>query len=99
MAAADITIGGECATLECDDSKHLITLTSPRGSLVNIGTESVYLRIGKDAAALDRDGAERDGEIELKPNGTAPVRIGQKYIQRQCAVGKTTTIQWYPDLA
>ncbi len=96
--AADIEVGKDWATIECDATKRLIEVTSPVGSFINIGTKSVFLRIFTGTGNLARDNAERVGEIELKPNGTAPLRRGQTKIERQCLSGETTVIQWYPDI-
>jgi hypothetical protein len=71
MAAADITVNENWATIECDTTKRVITNEGVGGSLVNIGTTRVYLGMGIDTLA--KTDAQRDGEIYLDQNDSIPV--------------------------
>ncbi len=91
---ADIIVNDQWATIICSDVKLEITLQDARGALTNYGSETVYLSMLKPAGALNRDGVQRNGEIELLSNSAMPIPPGTKRVQAQCAAGLTTKL-WY----
>ena len=94
MAAADITVNNQWATIECDDVARLIVSKDARGSLTNYGDESVFLSMLGPAGSLNRDGIQRDGEIELVAGGAIPLPPNTTKVHFQCAAGLTTKL-WY----
>lgn len=95
MAAADITLNSNVATIECDATVHKITIESAGASIVNIGAESVFISM-VDGGDLERDGLQHDGEIEMAPNDSVPIPVEAAFVRHQCAVGKTTKLWFIP---
>lgn len=71
MAAADITVNENWATIEVDATRHKITVQGVRGSLVNVGAARIYLGMGVDDLA--KDDAQHDGEIFIDASDSIPV--------------------------
>jgi len=58
MAAGDIALNDKIATVECDDTARRITIASAGASLVNVGSNPVFLSM-VDGGDLSRDGLQR----------------------------------------
>lgn len=95
MAAADITLNDKIATVESDATARTITIESAGASLVNVGTEKVYISMNPDGD-LGRDGLQRDGEIALDPNDSIPIPIEASFVRHQCADGTTSKLWFIP---
>jgi hypothetical protein len=97
MAAADITANAKIATIEVDDTEHTITVESAGGSLVNVGSNPVFISMNsKQDGALARDGLQHDGEIQLDPNDSIPLPAETSSLREQCAATKTSKLWWIP---
>lgn len=99
MAAGPITVARRLATIECTDSKNVITIAGPgKSSLTNLGPSNVFIRDLPDASAnLARDGAQRNGEIELEVGDSVPLPDGATKIEHQCIAAQTSKM-WYVPL-
>ncbi len=95
MAAADIDLTTRFATIECDSTKHEIRITdAPKASLTNLGPSNVFIRDRIEAGDLARDGAQREGEIELEPGDSVPLPDGSSKLEQQCLAAQTSKL-WY----
>ena len=98
MTAANITLNALPSTVECSDTEFRITVKGANCNLMNVGTEAVFLKFSDDGA-LDRDGDQHDGEIQLDPNDSIPLPSGATFVRHQCAAGKVTKMQYFPGAA
>lgn len=99
MAAADITVNRQWATIECDAVVRTIDSGSVKGSLLITGANAVFLRQGRsDSADLARDGVQVAGEIEAQPGDTIPISAGERYVQFQCLGGQASKMLYFPDI-
>jgi len=97
MAAADITVDGMWATIECSDSTFTITIRDSQASLANVGAESVFLSM-EGAGAIPVDGLQHNGCIELGAGDSVPMPSGTPFVRHRCAAGKTSKL-WYSPVA
>jgi len=99
MAAADITINNQIATIECDATVKKLIIEATSGSLANIGSDTVFLdEIDPNGVGnLFRDNLQHIGEIPLAAGSSIPVKGGGAKYRRQCAAAKTTTLIWVPN--
>jgi len=95
MAAGDIALNDKIATVECDDTARRITIASAGASLVNVGSNPVFLSM-VDGGDLSRDGLQHDGEIELAPNDSVPIPAEASFIRHQCASSLTSKLWFIP---
>lgn len=95
MAAADITLNDKIATVESDATARKITIESAGATLVNVGTEKVYISMNPDSA-LSRDGLQHDGEIEMAQNDSVPIPIEASFVRHQCPDGLTSKLWFIP---
>ena len=96
MAAGDIAVNSNWATIESDDTLRKITCTGVGGSLVNFGTARIFLGMAVDSLA--RDGLQHDGEIYLDGGDSIPVPAEAHIILHQCGAGSTSTLVYVPRL-
>lgn len=95
MAAADITVGRRIATIECDSTKHVITLDNvPKAAITNLGPSNVFIRDIPETGDLARDGAQRIGEVELEVGDSFPLPDGNAKFEQQCLAAQTSKL-WY----
>ena len=95
MAAGDITLNAKIATVECDSTARRITIASAGASLVNVGSNPVFLSM-VDGGDLSRDGLQHDGEIELDPNDSVPLPAEASFVRHQCAATQTSKMWFIP---
>lgn len=101
MAAADITLDNDVATLEASGTVFdILTPNVARYSLVNKGPDSVWIRTlyDKDKGALTRTQAQLAGEIEMEPGDSLPMPQGHTKAQRQCLAGETAVLWYVPNV-
>ncbi len=99
MAAADITVAGKFATIEMDATKREITITNANGVLVNVGANTGFISMNRNAADLFRDGLQHVGEVQLEPGDSIALPGGTPFIEEQCLAAQTTTLWWIPTIA
>ena len=92
MAAADITVNEKWATIEVDDTVHVVTVQGVGGSFTNIGSARVFLGMDKDA--LDRDGLQHNDEVYLDANDSIPISAQATLVKVQCAASASSKL-WY----
>ena len=97
MAATDITVNEQWATIEIDDTGHKVTINSPRGSFLNVGANTVYASSLPDGA-LVKDGLQRVGEVPIEPGDSVPIPGGIPFVQVACAAGKTGKLIFVPEI-
>lgn len=96
MAAGDITLDALWATIECDDTERVITLSGAGGSFVNVGPNPVYLSLNPAQVAIAADGLQHDGEIELSPSDSVPLPANPTMVRHKCGTALTTKLWFIP---
>ena len=90
MAAADITLTGKWATIECDTVDRKIELVNS-GFLAHKSGDPVFITLGSEA--VDTADVQKDGVIKLEPGDTLPLPDGAARVNRKCASG--TAVLWF----
>lgn len=93
MAAADISLDNMFATVESDDSVHLITISDSAVHLTNKGTKSIFLSMVGDPT-IPVDGLQYDGIVELEPGDSIPLPSNTRKVQHTCKPGESSKM-WY----
>ena len=94
MGAANILVKKLLATIESDETPHLVTFAGNQrgGGVLNSGEKSVFIRL--DIETFQADGLQADGEIELASGGNLVLPNNANFFRHRCAAGETSTIMY-----
>ncbi|KKN73338.1 hypothetical protein LCGC14_0401510 [marine sediment metagenome] len=99
MAAGNLVLGREWATIEVDDTSKSLDFNKTNGFLVHKSGDPVFLQMGGDGSAIPVTDAEVKGTIRMEAGDSAPLPNGPGKVFRQCAATQSAKLQFFPSVS
>ena len=99
MAAGNLVLGREWATIECDDTAKSLDFNNTNGFLVHKSGDPVFLQMGGDGTSIPKTDVEVKGVVKMEAGDSAPLPNGAGKIFRQCDTGLTAKLQFFPSVS
>lgn len=95
MAAADITIGAQGATIESSTTAFRADLDFlPQVTVSHVDGDEIVLSLNNDKAGISGDGLQRVGEFILKKGDSILLPAGQKRFDHKITAGGAAAKLW-----